>query len=82
METSMILNDEIQTEIAKRASRPKGIRLSVAAFQGLESAGHITRGSGGPHGLVEWATNVPWYSKDIFAWCDPSFTGIFELPAA
>ena len=78
----MALNNDIDLAISKRAARPKGIRLGVLAFQQLESAGHITRGSGGPLGLVEWATNVPWYSKDIFAWCDPSFSGQFELPVA
>jgi|APEBP8051072661_1049379.scaffolds.fasta_scaffold01821_4 hypothetical protein len=76
----MNLNDEIQAALNSRPAHPKGIRLSVSAFQELERGGFITRGSGGPLGLVEWATNVPWYSKDIFAWCDPSFQGQFELP--
>ncbi len=76
----MDLNDEITAEVANRGSRPKGIRLSVSAFQELEQANLITRGNGGPLGIVGWATNVPWYSKDIYAWCDPAFTGKFELP--
>ena len=78
----MNLNSDIQAAIATRTNRPKGIRFSIDAFNELENAGHITRGSGGQLGLVERATNVPWYDKDIFAWCDPAFTGKFELPAA
>jgi hypothetical protein len=76
----MNLKDSLDAEISKRTTRPKAIRFGLSAFQELENAGHIIRGSGGPGGLVEWATNVPWYSKDIFAWCDPSFQGEYELP--
>lgn len=78
---TMDLNAEIIAAIAQRSTRPKGIRFSVAAFRALESAGHITRASGGPLGL-DWVANIPWFDKDIHAWCDPSFEGIFELPAA
>lgn len=78
----MDLDLEIQAAIAQRSTRPKGIRLSISAFRELEAANHVTRGSGGPAGLVEWGTNVPWYANDIYAWCDPSFDGVFELPAA
>ncbi|VAW71080.1 hypothetical protein MNBD_GAMMA09-146, partial [hydrothermal vent metagenome] len=67
-------------EISKRTTRPKGIRFGVTAFNELEKAGDITRGDGGPAGLVEWASNIPWYSSDIYAWCDPSFDEEFELP--
>jgi len=74
------LNEEIQAALGKRTTQPKGIRLSVAAFQELERGGFVARGSGGPLGLVEWANEVPWYSGHIFAWCDPSFKGTFELP--
>ena len=78
----MNLKAELDTEISKRSTRPKGIRFGLSAFHELEKDVHITRGSGGPGGLVEWASNVPWYSKDIYAWCDPSFQGEFELPPA
>lgn len=77
----MNLYSEILEAISHRPNRPKGIRLSVTTFQDLEIAGHITRASGGPLGLV-WFANIPWFDKDIYAWCDPSFDGIFELPAA
>jgi hypothetical protein len=78
----MDLNQQILKEIGKRPTRPKAIRLSVEAFQELETKGYIKRGSGGPGGLVDWVENVPWYSKDIYAWCDPSFRGVYELPPA
>lgn len=76
----MDLNELLQAEITKSARRPKGIRFGYQAFLDLEAEGHITRGSGGPVGLVEWATNVPWYASDIYAWCDPTLDGSFELP--
>lgn len=77
----MDLNEQIRTDIAQRPSRPKGIRFSVATFRELEEARHITRASGGPLGLVEWEKNMPWFDRDIYAWCDPSFDGTYQLPA-
>lgn len=77
----MDLNAQVIAAVAQRKERPKGIRFSVAAFRELESAGHITRADGGPLGLG-WFPNVPWFDKNIYAWCDPSFGGTFELPAA
>jgi hypothetical protein len=78
----MNLKAKIDADISKRTTRPKGIRLGVDAFRELENAGHITRGSGGPLGAVGWASDVPWYSNDIYAWCDPSLQGQYELPLA
>lgn len=77
----MDLNSKIRAEISQRANRPKGIKLSISAFRELESGGHITRAAGGPFGLVEWEMNMPWYDKDVYAWCDPSFEGTYQLPA-
>ena len=76
----MSLQVEIDAEIEKRKTQPKAIRFGVEAFIKLENAGHITRESGGPFGEVDWASNVPFYANDIYAWCDPSFQGEFELP--
>lgn len=76
----MDLYSQIIAAIAQQNSRPKGIRFSIAAFTRLENAGYITRAGGGPLGL-DWFQNLPWFDKDIYAWCDPSFEGIFELSA-
>jgi hypothetical protein len=73
------LNKRIRDAMANSGRRPKGIRFGLQAFLDLEASGHITRGSGGPAGL-EWATNVPFYASDIYAWCDPTFDSLFELP--
>ncbi len=78
----MDLNNIIEAVIAKKSTRPKAIRLSLDAFNQLEKDGHITRGAGGPNEYLEWASGVPWYSGNIYAWCDPSFRGMFELPTA
>ena len=77
----MDIHEEIQQALADLGWRPRGIRFSVESFKWLFEKGHISPGSGGPLGLVEWVTNVPWYDGNIFAWCDPSFDGVFELPA-
>ena len=79
-EVDMDLKTRLDKEIKLRKIRPKGIRFSVAAFEALDKDGLITRAAGGPGGLVEWALNVPWYSENIYAWCDPSFAGEYELP--
>lgn len=76
----MDLNSQVLAAIAQRSSRPRGIRFSVEAFKALERAGSITRAGGGPLGL-DWFPNLPWFDGDIYAWCDPSYEGIFELPA-
>jgi len=76
----MDIKSKLDKEISQRDIRPRGIRFGVTAFNDLESTGDITRGAGGPSVLEEWASNIPWYSSDIYAWCDPSFNGDYELP--
>jgi hypothetical protein len=76
----MSLKSEIDSAIALKKRRPNGIRLGLDEFLELEKQGYISRSNGGPSGLVAWAENVPFYSNDIYAWCDPSFNGRFELP--
>jgi hypothetical protein len=78
----MSLEQDIDRAIAAAPRRPSGIRLSIDSFKQLEKDGHIVRGSGGPGGLVDWASNVPFFDGDIYAWCDPSFAGPFQLPPA
>ena len=77
----MDIHEEIQRALVDLGWRPKGIRLSVDAFNELLAEGYISHGEGGPFGSVVWATGVPWYDGNIFAWCDPSFEGRAELPS-
>lgn len=76
----MDIYSELSSAVKEAPVRPKGIRLSVGAFKKLEAEGHITRASGGPLGL-DWFPNMPWFDKDIYAWCDVEFEGAFQLPA-
>lgn len=69
----------IDQAVVARSTRPKGVRLDVESFVTLEKAGHIQRKDAGPLG-IPWHSNVPFYDDDIYAWCDPSFEDVFELP--